>query len=1101
MGFMAKSTKSISNAIMAICVLVALLLILNVALSSMKNTIALGLGGFFSSSTNEDSEYTTEGAYLDGYEASVEIMSEGTVLLKNENSVLPLGENAKVTLLGAGSYNYVEGGTGSGGGSDDEYTLSMYDAFAEAGLDINDTVWNNLETACGGARNTKSKYTNNEGTYFISGYDSANAWYSYQAVHEFSIDVWKDHIASSSSIGTKYKAATAIVTISRSGAEGASPSMDYDGDGYTLQGETYLELTDEEEDLLVYANEQFENVVVLVNSATPMELGFIDDEQYGIDACLWIGHPGEAGLVGVGYVLSGDANPSGALVDTYAYDMTTTPSYYNTDNNQYSNGQTYYQYEEGIYVGYRYYETADATGYFDSDDFIKGYPTAEAARDNYGYYKNDQLDACYGGDRDTEGGYENVVQFPFGYGLSYTTFSQEITGYSVNLAQGGTNSITVEVTNTGDVSGMEVVQLYMEAPYNNDSSCGISGRGLEKSVVVLIGFAKTSELKAGESEEVTIYFQTDDLASYDNFGNGCYVLESGTYYFNIQDNAHCWGRTGYDNDNTPYGTVTKELSKSIIYNDENDGARDSDETAAVNCMDDVTAGDGNMLEGYLSRSDFASGMKSIMAHASNESTTSGIDNVTEDLSTEAASALATRGTNVYEYTFETYLNGEKTEVTENLYAYANNAAPWMETLPDGTLVQDVTDEYGEVEWDKEYYVVVDSNDEVITTTDANGDVDFEMYESIDEIPSDELSQGSARLVTIDDMAGVSKSSENWKKISQAISLDEAITIQANCGWSTPEVTSVGKEATVVKDGPAEPNNGGTAMATWFPCAVSIAATWNPDLAYEEGVAYGEQANLAGLGGSYAPAMNTHRSPFGGRNFEYYSEDGFIAGQIGGSTASGIMSTGTNVYVKHLALNDGDTNRGGVATWANEQAIREIYMKPYEISVKEYEIDGIMGSLNRIGMSWAHYGMYTTMLRDEWGWYGHLITDGDGSNGEAYNNPIFWLAGTQGSMLGSSMEVNLSENTSVYGTTAYESQFGQMLLQKTAMHLLYQYANSGMTEGYFAWWWVSVWVILDVLLVAGVVAIAVVEFVVPVVKTKKGGGNTKSTAAVSGSTRE
>lgn len=1073
---MMNKKKSKSGVIMGIAVLIALLLVLNVAASRMSATIAMGIGRFTSDALNEDTEYTVEGNYLDGFEASVDIMSEGTVLLKNENNILPLEDGTNVTLMGAGSYNFILGGTGSAGGKDDEYTISMYDAFSEAGLYVNDDAWNNLEYASGGTRNTRSRYGNDEYRNFTMGNTDASGWTSYQAIHEFSVDVHEEVILENGSAVGNY-GEYAIVTISRSGAEGASPSMDYDGDGSTITGSTYLELSQDERDLLELCAEYFDHTIVLINSSAAMELGFIDQEEYNIDACLWIGHPGEAGLVGVGYVLTGIVNPSGALVDTYAYDMTTNPTYYNTDDNRYANAnnQTFYQYEEGIYVGYRYYETADAEGYFDSSDFtslsFKGQDGTSATSGNV---QSGMV---------SYSGYDEVVQFPFGYGLSYTSFTQEIVSSDVALDAHGENSVTVEVTNTGSYAGKSIVQLYMEAPYQEDSSLGISGVGLEKAKVVLVGFAKTEEIEPGDSATVTIEFSTDDLASFDNFGQGCYVLEEGTYIFHVSPNAHGWANEAeYGVD---YDTLTCELADTYVYNSSSTtgvavGARDSDETIAVNAMDDVTAGDGNMLDGYLSRSDFAGGMSEIMRHQSNESPN-------EYASDGVVAALATTGTDTYAYTFQTYRNGVLTSVTETLYAYANNAAPWMTELPNGTSVSDLLSAFGTVSWEQTYYVVVDSADNVVYTKDSGSGVldDFDLYTSVDEIPDDIMSMGSsARELTIGDMSEVAADDQKWDQITSMITLDEAITIQGNCGWSTPAVESVGKEGVSVNDGPAEPNNGGSDMVTWFPSAVAIASTWNEELAYDYGEAYGQWCVTLNLGGAYAPSMNIHRSPFGGRNFEYFSEDGFISGIIGGSAVSGIMSTGTSVFIKHMALNDGDTNRGGVCTWANEQAIREIYLRPYEISVKDYNADGIMGSLNRIGMSWAHYGMYTTVLRDEWGFAGHLITDGDGTTGAAYNNTVFWLAGTQGSMLNNGIYVNDDQVVANYGTSAYTSEFGQYLLHQTAKHMLYQYGTSAMVAGNYVWWWVGVLIAVDVVMALGVVALVVFNFVVPYVRGRK-----------------
>ncbi len=968
-------------------------------------TAALALTTVFGTALAASAEgITADEAYAEGYDVNVQLEAEGAVLLKNEDNVLPLEEGTGVTILGAMSYNYVEGGTGSAGGADDENTVMMNDAFIEAGLDVNADAWDWLEEQCGGYRGnndfdpavSEDEGASDEFNEFAEFSEGASGdWTSYTSIHEFGIDVYESGTDVLTEDGyTDY----AIVTFSRSGAEGASPSMDYDGDGSTLTGSTYLELDDDEKALLSFCADNYAHTIVLINSATQMELGFVESEEYNVDACLWIGHPGEAGLVGVGTILTGRTNPSGHLVDTYAYDMTTNPTYYNTDDNKYANadGQTFYQYEEGIYVGYRYYETADAEGYFDSDEFT----SIE--------FKNGSAS-----------GYEEVVQYPFGYGLSYTTFDKEITDYDVALEAHGTNSITVTVTNTGDVAGKEVVQLYMDAPYQSDTdNFGIKGVGLEKAKVVLVGFEKTDTLEPGESQDVKIMFETDDLASYDNFGQGCYVLELGDYSFNIQDDAHQWGDEG--SENAPAASVAVTLDSSIIYNDSDAGARNSDETVAVNTMDDVTAGDGNMLDGYLSRSDFAGGMAVIMEHTSDEEPN---ETVTDDI--EAVLALS--NTDSYEYSFDTYINGEKTTLTETLYAHGNNMMPWAETTPDG---QDAQALGTDIVWGQTYYVVEGE------TTDSGLPV----------VVEEEPSEASHKL-TIDDMTNVPIDTEEgmaiWDMLASEVTLAEAIEVQGNAGWSVSAIDSVGKPGTTSQDGPGEPGNGQYAGGTWFACATTIAATWNKDLAYSEGVSYGNQCVLFDIQEAYAPAMNTHRSPFGGRNFEYYSEDGYIAGQIGGNAVAGILSTGTSVFIKHMALNDGDTNRGGNTTWANEQAIREIYLVPYEISVKEYDADGIMGSLNRIGMSWFHYGMYKTILRDEWGFEGMLITDGDGAAGDAYNTPQAMMS-IGGSMLGISNYINADATAAAYGDPTQYS-YTDYMLHNIIRNCLYQYVGPVTTD--------------------------------------------------------
>ena len=915
---------------------------------------------------------TADEAYAEGYDVSVQLEAEGAVLLKN-SGILPLAEGTGVTVLGAMSYNYVEGGTGSAGGLDDENTVLMLDAFFEAGLDVNEDAWYWLEEQCGGER----------------GVDSADpaqvGWTSYQKIHEFAPDVYE---AAKDTLLLDGYTDYAIVTFSRSGAEGASPALDYDGDGSTLTGSTYLELDENEKALLAFTKENFAHTIVLVNSAAAMELGFIDSEEYNVDACLWIGHPGEAGITGVATLLTGRNNPSGRLVDTYAYDMTTNPTFYNTDDNRYANanGQTFYQYEEGIYVGYRYFETADSVGYFDSDEF------ASIA------FKNGSVR-----------GYDQVVQFPFGFGLSYTTFTEEIVSSDITLAPHGVNTVTVKVTNTGDVAGKNVVELYMDAPYQSDTErFGIKGRGLEKAKVVLVGFDKTDVLEPGASQELTLSFATDALASFDNFGQGCYVLENGTYTFNVQKDAHQWG-------DRASASVTFDLAEALIYNEEGVGARDTDKVVAKNALDDVTAGDGNMVDGYLSRSDIAGGMKAIMAHTSDETPNEEVTDAIEEV-------LALTDDESAEYTFETYLGGVKTTVTETLYAHGNNMMPFSEKTPDGLDAESFEDPL----WEQTYYVV-----EGQVTDNGNPVV-------VDSEPSE-----AHHVLTVQDLAGVDIYTEEGLKLFDLLAnmttIDEAIEIQGNSGWQVSEIASVGKPAEKSSDGPGEAANGTFPGATWFPCAVSIAATWNTDLARLEGVAYGHQAILAGVGDAYAPAMNTHRSPFGGRNFEYYSEDGFIAGEIGGSATAGIMSTGTNVFIKHAALNDGDTNRGGNTTWANEQAIREIYMLPYEISLKTYNANGVMGSLNRIGMSWFHYGMYKTIMRDEWGWQGMLITDGDGGSGDCYNTPVAMLS-VQGSMLSRGTYINARSTEAAYGD-ATEYVYARSMLHNIMRNCLYQYAST------------------------------------------------------------
>ncbi len=1030
--------KQIKRGIRLTAFLVIVIMLVNSLLPTYGDTLTTYLG--MSGSSSSTAVMSDADCMEEGREIDTEIESEGAVLLRNENNTLPLDKGSKVTILGAMSYNYICGGTGSAGGKYDEYTYTMKEAFdgskeegsgisTEKYLDVNEKAWNWLESAVGGARNVDSLYEGHTGTgelATIAGSDYATNkdaygngdWGGYSRVCEFDESVYEDNKDSFMEDGYND---VAIVTFGRSGAEGASPVMDYDGDGVASTGTTYLQLSEDELGLLDFCNKNYEKTIVLINSSTPIELGEVEQEEYGVDAVLWIGHPGEAGLVGVAQILTGEVNPSGHLVDTYAYDMSTMPSFYNNDDNKYTNVENvmtgfdqsnnfgYYQYEEGIYVGYRFYETADKEGYFDSDAF-KSHE-----------WKNGKAS-----------GYDEVVQYPFGYGLSYTAFDQEVVSSDVNLEAHGTNSITVKVTNTGDYAGKQVVQLYMEAPYATDDTCGIKGVGLQKSSKVLMGFQKTGIIEPGASEEVTITFDTDDLASFDNYGHGCYVLEKGDYQFHIGLNAH----------EDACDPVEASLADSLIYDEDGVGARSSDDTVAKVALSDVDAGDGNMLDGYLSRSDFAGGMDTIMQHESSCKE--------EELSDDLVNVLATPALGTTEYTYETYENGEKVKKTTTKYvggadyeSYATEENVEGKDQNDDSYLYDDANADHEIQYSKVYYVVVDDDGNPVVDEDGN-------Y----QVTEDETSM---RLdVNCEFLKDVDYDNEIWAYLADETSIDDQINVQGNLGWSTPEVASVNKTREDVVDGPGESGNGNSSYGTntWFTSAVVNASTWNPYLLNKLGIVYAHQSIKNNLAGAYAPAMNTHRTPFGGRNFEYYSEDGFIGGKMGAAEVAGLQSQGIYVYIKHMAMNDNDTNRDGNITWFSEQAAREIMLKDYEICVKQtYVVDdddagtghfengqgtlGIMASLNRDGISMFHPGMYRTILRDEWGFNGLVVTDGVG--------PYPWVM-TPGAGLFGGVEGQLGGSTITtyydYEGDATSTNYGKYLLRQTIKHMLYQVCQTG-----------------------------------------------------------
>ena len=1037
----------------------------------------------------------------EGVDVNVRIQEEGTVLLKNKaieggRNMLPLDDTNKVTVLGSYSHNYIQGGTGSAGGKDDEGTYMMDDALYESEIDYNTEAWEWLDGALGEGSNVHNGQVDDS---YLSANDpvrgkTGSAFTEYRNILEFSIDTYREFVTDSM-IG-EYND-TALVTFGRSGAEGASPSLDYDGNKDTTTGRVYLELTDNEKELLKFCKEKFKHTIVLINSAVPMECGFLDSEEYNIDAALWIGHPGEAGILGVTNILAGLANPSGHLVDTWTYDMTTNPTYYSANDQAYANvtgnssKSKYYQYNEGIYVGYRYYETADAEGFFDSQAFKETKFKGNLGGDDYFSELSDTNTYAKmkeEGPKATYSGYDDVVQFPFGYGMSYTSFSQTIKDSDVKLKAHGENSITVTVKNTGKVAGKEVVQIYKESPYNQDSSLGISGVGLEKPKVELVGFGKTSkELEPGESEDITVTFSTDDIATFDEFGQGSYVLEKGKYTFHVSPNAHGWANeTSYGSD---YGTVETTLDSTIIYKDGQAGARVgtyngntvTEGKAAVNAMNDITAGDGSMLinggasgnykYGYLSRKDFASGMKEIMTFQSDDNTgkysgngyvwsadgtgttkiknDSGIagkrkagDAVKEQIELKPGEVTVDGVNKGKEYNYGSILADGVTfgdgKTSKTLYGYGNDQSINMEKTRDGLSVNDESylksDAGTVITTDATYYVALDQSKETIKAEDG--------YVKIFDTEEEANAEGTATKLLCEHMSEVPADDlVRWDKLTNELKFISKDGLFGNNAWKQIECAEVGKVASNSSDGPGEAGNAQKNDNTWWNCAVIIAATFNEKLAHEEGVAYGHQDVLNGTHYAYAPAMNIHRTPFGGRDFEYYSEDGLISGIIGGNAASGMMSTGIRVFIKHYALNDSDTNRNGVNTWASESAIRHIYAKPYEIATKYFKADGIMGSLNSMGMAWSHSGFYQDMTRDEWTWHGMLITDGDGSGNDTYNNYSFWCFGAQGGILGTGL---LSSNPT-YATVGTNgegaSNYTKYMLHIISRNALYQYSHT------------------------------------------------------------
>ena len=744
-----------------------------------------------------------------------DIADEGIVLLDNQGT-LPLAKNSKLNVFGWASTNPCYGGTGSGALSDAYPTVTLLEGLKNAGFELN-TELSDFYTAYRADRPVVGMW--------------AQDW----TLPEPEASQYSDEMMENA----KAFSDTAMVVITRVGGEGADLPTDvskvtYDaGHSYNdfEPGEHYLQLSKTEEDMVKLVCDNFDNVVVVYNGANAMELGWVKDYSQ-IKSVIWCAGTGQSGFNALGSILCGDVNPSGRTIDTFVYDLTQTPTANNFGNFNYTNMDefkansfgadtipAFVNYVEGIYVGYKFYETAAAEGLID---------------------------------------YDKTVVYPFGRGLSYTTFTQTLN--SVTEAD-GTITVDVTVTNTGSASGKEVVEVYYNPPYTNG--------GIEKASANLIGFAKTSELAPGASENVTVTFKAEDMASYDTYGKGCYVLEKGDYVISINADSH-----------TVLDSKVYNVASDIVYDASN--KRESDVEVADNKFDFA---EGNVT--YLSRAD-------------------GFAN----------------------------------------YAEAT-AAPADFELP----AQAKATFYNNSNWNPEDF---NNADDVAPTT------------------------GAKNGLKLKDMVGVDYNDAQWDAFLDQLTVSDMDSLIALGGYQSAAVSSIGKVQAIDCDGPASINNNFTKQGSiGFPSAVMIAATWNTDLAHDFGTSIGKMADDMNVSGWYAPAMNIHRSAFAGRNFEYYSEDGVLSGAMAANAIMGSQEQGVYAFMKHFALNDQETNRTSMlCTWSTEQAIREIYLKPFEKCIKDADCHAVMSAFNYIGTTYAGScpELLIDVLRGEWGFVGMVLTD-------------------------------------------------------------------------------------------------------------------------------
>ena len=834
------------------------------------------------------SSYDTQNALSEAQHAlNQKIIEEGTVLLKNKDNALPLKGNDKKVTVFHSFYN------------PEDWSQSEGAMVLSGGGSGN--IWVNPKDKCEGTEATHGCHTlynglaDHEYDYnkaLLDVYFEKNAWNEDRSTEFCDVNGPKmDLLKGKESSFTDYNGA-AIITISRLETESQDNYEPYMGisDKAFLRDPAqpekhYLQLRDKEKELIEYAKTKFAKVVVLLNTAAPMEVDYLQTSD-SVDAVLWIGYPGESGLKDIPGVLDGTVSPSGRTVDTWVKDMSKDPTWQNFGDNSQNytdlsahntvldkNGDIYYldkelaedpdfvddgsnsyhsvDYAEGIYLGYRYYET-----------------------------KATVMNEAQAGSGDTW--YEENVTYPFGYGLSYTSFTQEIVGTPVT--SGDTISFSVKVTNTGDVAGKEVVQIYYNPPYTPG--------GIEKASANLVAFDKTGLIAAGQSETVTVSFDKRDMSSW-NLNAGNYILEDGKYEISLNKDSH------------------------------------------------------NKWETF-------------------EYTHSADSEYTEDETTGTAYTKLFSGDDMF-------------NVDKSKYTADGSGVDFMSRATGLELPETA----GDVRFSDEAINYLDSQNTYVSTQDKSTDPWV-----VDAVIPAEWSQASDtsadNVKQLYLMRGVEDESE-WTEFMNQLTWDEMKALVSSGLYNTAALERIGKPRTNDTDGPAQ--IGATAGGRGFGwcSAVNISSTWNDDLAEQFGTMVGEEAihsetnQGALITGWYGPGMNIHRNPYCGRNFEYYSEDGLLAGKIAAGTVRGAASRGLITYLKHLALNNQETNRttnGGVCTWTNEQAMREIYLKPFEYAVKEGGATGMMCAFNRIGgvPAGANYNLFVKLLEDEWGFDGIAVTD-------------------------------------------------------------------------------------------------------------------------------
>lgn len=964
-GKVSKIIKTVFSGIAAIF-LIVLMFLANTMLQDNARMVDSLAGGFKKSVDNSDvdttgldleynkSDYTEDEIGEAEKQLNEEVTGEGTVLLKNEGNVMPYAKDTTFSFFSANSDNFATGIIALTGGVEDTVG-TLKDGFEANGFGVNETLWD--------------FYSEGNGKDYGLGKGSI----SFGDAEDFSInEAPLSVLENEEGLLESTKDTVPVFVFKRVAGEGRDMprSMYQHTDVAEDQVKSYLEPDTVELEMLQYLNDNFDDVALLVNSNAALELDWV--EQFpNIHSVVFAPSTGAYGMNALAQIYSGDINPSGRTVDTFAANPLNSPAAQNTGSYQYftEDGEktkyNYVSYEEGIYVGYKYYETR---------------------------YEDVILNQGNAGEYD----YASEVVYPFGYGLSYTTF--DWSNYTTTW-DGTTATVSVDVTNTGDVAGKDVVQIYAQSPYTEYDKVN----QVEKPSVQLVGYEKTNELAPGETETVTVTFDQEELKAYDANNAKTYILDAGTYYITAAQNAHiatnnvltAKGKTVADGMTVDgnAGMVSTYVPTNadvdtVLY------AKDTYSGVEITNLFDDALGDAD----YLTRNDWTGTFPTHDGEASDEVSTWGNE-----------------------------INGTDEDGNPASYLY-------RKTVSDELLAQ-------------------------LDSTDSLSPIDPSTLD--DEIVFEEDNG-----LTLIEMRGLDFDDPKWDELLNELTPEDYQTMITLSGYGTLPLDSVDKPFGTDADTASGLIYGGTGMS--YTGSIVLAQTWNTDLAQRFGEMIGNEALLGGANGWYAPSMNLHRTPFSGRNGEYYSEDAFLSGQVGTTVTNGASSKGLYTFIKHFALNDQENHRGdrtgqfGLVTWANEQSIRELYLKPFEMSLKgenvtlnyvEQNADGeyvnatreiqpgmaVMTAFNRLGATWTggHYPLITGILRNEWNFNGFVITD-NANTGEFMDGYQMIEAGADGKLtsLPASARYEFDE------TSVAEYHYG-----REAMHrMLYTMANSNAMNG-------------------------------------------------------